>query len=326
MSKIIICIHGLGNKPPSHLYKSWWKKSILKGLSEIHRARLFLNLELVYYADLLHSRPLDAECKDKNDPLFIKEPYVPESKIIQSNGEHQTAVFDQLKAQLEKVIFTATVSLNIDTITDSILRRYFSDLADYYYKIYKIVDGKELPLGEIIRQRLSEVLYKNRKKEILLIGHSMGSIIAYDVLRRTLPEVKIHSFVSVGSPLGISVILKKIFQQSNFSSIKDVAVPESIQYAWYNIFDPRDIITLGNSIRDYYKENNKLVKVIDLKINNSYEHNGKNNPHKIYGYLREEEFSAILNNFLTDGKETLLNKLGYKLSEFLIKINRNEIN
>jgi triacylglycerol esterase/lipase EstA (alpha/beta hydrolase family) len=57
---------------------------------------------------------------------------------------------------------------------------------------------------------LAETLVKHRRKKILLIAHSMGSIIAWDVLTKMVPQIKIHTLVTIGSPLGNPVVRSRI--------------------------------------------------------------------------------------------------------------------
>src|SRR5207344_1882409 len=64
---------------------------------------------------------------------------------------------------------------------------------------------------DAIRERLREPLRTAHAKgrPIMLIAHSMGSIVAYDVLRtadRSLPGLRIAHFVTLGSPLGLTEI------------------------------------------------------------------------------------------------------------------------
>jgi hypothetical protein len=48
MSKIIIGIHGLGNKPPKTILTEWWGKSILEGLKKYNFHIPDFEFELVY--------------------------------------------------------------------------------------------------------------------------------------------------------------------------------------------------------------------------------------------------------------------------------------
>ena len=61
MSKVIIGIHGLGNKPPKPLLKKWWKASIDEGLQKAGKTDLKYQFEMVYWADILHKKPFQTD-------------------------------------------------------------------------------------------------------------------------------------------------------------------------------------------------------------------------------------------------------------------------
>ena len=77
MSRIIIGIHGLGNKPSAPLLESWWRKAIHEGLHRIGKPHPFLKFELVYWAHHIYPKPLDNNVSDPEDPLYIPDPYLP---------------------------------------------------------------------------------------------------------------------------------------------------------------------------------------------------------------------------------------------------------
>ena len=76
MKKVIIGIHGLKNKAPRKLLSDWWQDSIHEGLNR-HCTDKDFHFELVYWADLNYEKPLDPNINDKDDPLYIINPYVP---------------------------------------------------------------------------------------------------------------------------------------------------------------------------------------------------------------------------------------------------------
>src|SRR2546425_234591 len=89
--------------------------------------------------------------------------------------------------------------VGLGTNIEKLLGVSFADLAAYYAT-------ENDRRG--IRDRLSSVLARHRDKKILLIAHSMGSIIAYDVLReheRSNP-VTVQHLVTIGSPLGLPIV------------------------------------------------------------------------------------------------------------------------
>jgi len=320
MNKIIIGIHGLGNKPPKNLLTEWWKKSIREGLVAIQKPNYMLRFELVYWADLLHPAPLDPFEKDEENPLFLREPYTPSQPMIlpDTTGLFRKRLFDYVENKLDSLFLRKDMSLNLKMVTNTVIRRYFKDLEAYYEDT--VSDG-ELPTDSVrksIQDKLISVLYKHRRNDIILLAHSMGSIIAYDVLVQKIPGVKVHTLVSLGSPLGFPVIISKIYSEQKVKKTeeKKVFTPDPIHHRWLNYSDEADTICLDRSLADDFEPNNSGVRAEDFRIYNDYAMGGKRNPHKIYGYLRTKELSTNL-DFLYYQRRY---KLTSKILELLNKI------
>ena len=320
MSKIIIGIHGLGNKPPRALLEIWWKLSIKEGLRSIYRTRLFFDFELVYWADILNPRPLDPAIKSHDDPLFLEEPYTREKTIPpDETGGLRSKIMDYTERQLDRIFLNDDMSLNFAYITDRIIRRYFSCLEAYYSESVS-KDGKgEVPVKELIRERLSTLLRRHEGKQILLIGHSMGSIIAYDVLTRSVPDIEIDTFITIGSPLGLPMIVSKIFseQKGEKTEIKKVKAPDNIIKHWHNFSDPEDKVALDRTLHDDYEENGHGVRASDKLVFNDYFINGRRNPHKSFGYLRTPEIAGVIDIFLEGRFPFIPKRLKYKINGWL---------
>lgn len=309
MSKIIIGIHGLGNKPPEKLLKKWWKKSIKEGLRAIDHPRMFFKFEFVYWANFLHPEPLSPKIKDEDDPLFIENPYVPAKHFIKKKpSKIRQKILDYLEKQMDKLLLNEDMTINFSEVTDFIIHRYFHDLEIYYSSTFINTKGTEYLAREVIRKKLAQVLEKHQNKEIILIAHSMGSIIAYDVLTQTAPELCIDTFITIGSPLGLPIVISKIVseQDKQFKSEKKVRTPENVLRNWFNFSDLEDKIAIDYSIAGDYEANSKQVRVIDKVINNNYEYNGHKNPHKSYGYLRAPELAEVINDFLNRDKTKVM--------------------
>jgi len=308
LSKIIIAIHGLGNKPPHSLLEKWWKKAIREGLGAYGYRKYFFKFKMVYWARLLHPIPLNPKISDKHNPLFLDDPYVRSKNYEkQEPSRLRQKVLDYLEKQLDSLFLNDDLSINFSNATDKIIRHFFSDLA-LYYSNQKIRSGqKEVLVKEAIRGELLRMLKKYQQRQILLIAHSMGSIIAYDVLSQAPPEIKIDTLVTIGSPLGLPIIVNKIKteQQLKISKLQKLCTPEKVARHWYNLSDLRDRVSVNYNLGDDYLENSNKIRPVDKIVYNNYEINGEKNPHKSYGYLRTPEMAEIVNEFLTVGQNKL---------------------
>ena len=87
-----------------------------------------------------------------------------------------------------------------------------------------------------IRKRINEtILEKMDANPCVVIGHSLGSIVSYDVLK-TNPKLKVNKLITIGSPLGISSIRKHL--------APPVGMPECVKNGWFNAYDERDFVAL----------------------------------------------------------------------------------
>lgn len=307
MSKIIIGIHGLGNKPSEDLLNKWWLASIREGLNKIGQADLDIPFKLVYWADVLNPEPENPNITDEDNPLFMEEPYKPSAGNKKSEENTvRPRILKYIEEQLDNIFLKEDMTINFSGVSERIIHTYFSDLEAYYSGKHILKDDLKRTAREIICSRLKQVLEEHEQDEILLIGHSMGTIISYDVLTDEPQNISVNTFFTIGSPLGLPVIVSRIYseQKKKDSSLKVLSTPDSIQNAWYNISDPEDMIALDHTLADDYLPNKFGVLAKDMNVYNDYEINNERNPHKIYGYLRTVEAAKIISDFLSLKEKT----------------------
>ena len=132
----------------------------------------------------------------------------------------------------------------------------------------------------------------------MLIAHSMGTIIAYDVLRdlgQEDPEFRVHHFVTIGSPLGIAGVKGRISKERDDA----VRTPTVISEKWKNYADKADPVAVDAHLRDDFGSNKRGIRVEDDLVSNDYVAlDGKRKPHKSFGYLRTPELSDQIKDFL----------------------------
>jgi hypothetical protein len=285
---VIIGIHGLANKPPPDEKNEWWKRAIIEGLRRnCSKTTAELPFDFVYWADLRYN---SAVSSDQN-----LEPYYPDGGIGSFPAYHTqkwVEIFGEVTSVIGKEVDFLDIHTGVDRVGDFILERELQDLAAYY---------EDEHFRTAARERLINKLREHAGKRIMLIGHSMGSIIAYDVLRilgRETAALQVDHFITIGSPLGMPHVKRRIYQEN------DLVRTPSIVGRWTNFADRRDIVAVDAKLADDYEPNNQGVKVVDLPVINAYKSPpdrvpaNKANYHKSYGYLRTPELSIVVRGFV----------------------------
>ena len=286
------------------MLETWWKASMREGLKEIGKVNRFFHFTLVYWADYLHSAPLNPTITDKKNPLYLDEFYSRAKKGMEEKKPSalRKRVLQYLNEQMDKIFLNDDLTINHSLITDFIIHHFFSDLESYYKDQCVKESGPACAAKIAIGSHLLDVLKKHRRKKILLIAHSMGSIIAYDVLIRYAQEISVDTLVTIGSPLGLPIIKNKIIADSQTSAAgnKNLKTPENITRHWFNLSDLKDKISLNYRLCDDFAKNSGQIQPVDKIVVNDYEFKGQKNPHTSYGYLRTPEMAAIVRQFLED--------------------------
>ena len=308
LSKIIVGIHGLGNKPPKKILENWWKLSIREGLATMGQSWHSFKFELVYWADILHQKPLDPLVKYDKHPLFIENPYVPGSDFLNKEpNPKRKKILTYVEKQLDRLFLKKDLSFNLSKISDLIIQKYFKDFNSYYSATVLDPNEQKVPARRIINNRLLKVLRKHKSKQIMLIAHSMGSIIAYDVLTHDMADLRINTFITIGSPLGFSLVMQKILLEQNKGSIKNAKAktPDKISRKWTNFSDLEDKVAMNYDLADDFEANTKNILPEDIIVQNNYVFQENRNPHKSYGYLRTPQLAQSIIEFLTYDKNAL---------------------
>jgi hypothetical protein len=149
-------------------------------------------------------------------------------------------------------------------------------------------DNIACDIRELLKQELRSQLSTNEKT--LLIGHSLGSVIAYDTLwelshLENLPG-KIDLFLTIGSPLGLNYIQHKLMGHDRQGKNK---YPTNIRH-WVNISSVGDVVALGEVFSESFKQMRSLdiIESIDDHcdgIYNYFRNEEGLNCHRSYGYL-----------------------------------------
>ncbi len=274
-SHILIGIHGLANKPPHDVLSAGWKAAIEEGLRKNEKLSHYdIDFQLVYWADVLY----DAPDEDPENRYREAEP-----GAIKTYQDHW---WDEVRAEAFDLVGDVLDGLKryfgMDAVADHFLAERLKDLARYY---------EDANIRETLRERLKQVLIAHQDKRILLLAHSMGTIIAYDALRqlgRHDPRLVVDHFVTLGSPLGLPHVKYKISREN-----PPPRTP-SVVRRWSNFADRRDPVAADVYLAGDYEPNSQGVVPEDDLVSNDW----AGLHHKSYGYLRTPEVSRLIRRFL----------------------------
>jgi hypothetical protein len=109
----------------------------------------------------------------------------------------------------------------------------------------------------------------------VVVGHSLGSVVTYSVLRSDTRQLSVPLCVTVGSPLGIRPI------RNQFRPLKS---PKPVE-TWYNAFDPRDVVAL-------FPLDEANFPITPRIENYAMVQNHTDNRHGIIGYLDDRDVAG----------------------------------
>lgn len=156
-------------------------------------------------------------------------------------------------------------------------------------------------IGEQVRELLKAPLRRmlTRGERVLIIGHSMGSVIAYDALWELTHVEKIPQrvdlFLSLGSPLGMRFTQARLIGTHEQGQRR---YPHNIR-RWVNVSAHGDLTALDVVLGDDFKPMLKLgliesITDINRGVFNYFRNDRGLNVHRSYGYLVNPRVGEVI--------------------------------
>jgi len=288
-ARTIIYVHGIGNKPIPSVLKCQWDNALFDfDLGE--RSRLAYWVNRAYYPD-----PTDDTCQSGDTVKLEDEPTGRSLNIrshlaaVDLNDEVAALTDDQREQRLllaiaRKMEATAVVpkprgagargvSGKVlpfeglrDWVTRKLTRAFLRDVNDYFF----------LPeRREAMRRSVLERIEAGGGP-FVVIAHSQGSMVAYDVLQGLGADVDVPLFITIGSPLGITEVQDQVKRLTNQRSL---AVPAGVRQ-WVNVADPLDPVALDKALAGEFSP---ASRIRDVRMSNP---DSPRHPHSGTGYLK----------------------------------------
>jgi pimeloyl-ACP methyl ester carboxylesterase len=301
VANVIVGVPSVDNQPPGDILGDWWCKAIMEGLAKncgVHD----VDFEFggLYWADLLYKYPMHSDSTSDFDSLYNDQPYV--DAAPGALKEYRESWFNEARAAVQAV--GGSVLGRVRGYEAAGLEWMLRDLAYYYDTDREIRDrtGRLESMRLVFMDELKNTLLPLHGRRIMVIAHSMGSIIAYDVLRnigRENPAFEVAHFVTIGSPLGVPLVKGYVWDERKSYALEPLRTPTVVTERWVNYADRKDPVARDIHLRDDFGPNDRGIQVEDDIVLNDYiSPNGVSNPHKSYGYLRTPELSEHIRDFI----------------------------
>lgn len=289
----IIFIHGMNQQNyNAENLKQHWLDIFKQGIHnlELNVAIEQLDISLPFYGDLITKHHLSNR--------FDLGTFLPKSVLnfhLHKNMKNADFKIHQLEQTIPQLpYFTPNPNLAISTrlylasqfMKDEVLKEFsliinqFPELhANLIHKFlieaYLYLDNSEF-MNEV-HQRILERLEKGQ--QYIIVAHSLGTIIAYNLIRQFQSEYTIERFITLGSPMAFNVIQSKLSHP--------IVRPSSLSGDWHNFYSHDDFLStlpLINAPFNFHPE------IINTSISTFI-----NSPHDIVGYLQHP---AVIQNIL----------------------------
>jgi hypothetical protein len=277
MNKRIVFVHGRGVKPRVEVETKLVHAALAHGLARVtlDRAITREQVTVAYFADVFNA---GVEPDDEYDAALSLLFGRPTASCTRDAYLKERAAWT-FRAWRDELSAVASPWVSRIGLGDALIAQMAPELAQY------LVD-------EGVRERVLSVVQRAcaGASDVLLIGHSMGAVVALDALHSEY-AVNAQHFLSIGAPLGDAAIYKAMAQR------KWAQFPKRCQQ-WVNVAAEDDHIAHHNALSASFPcLFGGAVK--DLAIENFFVHplHGAN-AHKSYGYLDHPKVGQVIAQWL----------------------------
>ena len=289
----VIYVHGIGNKPSQSVLKCQWDKALF-GIEMGDRSRL------AYWVDReRYPEPTAGTCGsgDLIDPdvEVATGSFGTRSAVDALNDEIETEISNLARTAEQKRLLTA-LAKKLDRepkagrsakgvgakvlplpgfmrrwITKKLTRAFLRDVNDFFFD-----ESKRVRMEKSLTDRLSG------PGPYVIVAHSQGSMVAYEVLRKMKSNaIEVPLFITIGSPLGLAEV-QDVFKK--WTGKKRLSAPACVQH-WVNVADRLDPVAFDSNLRNDFSPKNFIANHSGFGINED----SPRHPHSGTGYLSTEE-------------------------------------
>ncbi|HSF86606.1 MAG TPA: hypothetical protein VLG28_13245 [Acidimicrobiia bacterium] len=310
MRRHVTFIHGIANQPTPDRMITSWKRALADGGDGLDLDLYGVTTSMVYWADVMY--PETADAMVQNESVVFEGVTAGElhgdldESYLETADPAQQAFLD---AMFETYHLDADESTPVPDVSDveeggaheleavplpwfvkkPLMKIFLRDVHHYLFNTEHTPRPDETYLvQDEIRGRYIADFDALQADRHVIVAHSMGTVISYDVLKRVPESLNVDGLITLGSPLGLSEIQEKMEPEYT----KDNGFPEKLSM-WVNVADGLDPVCGADPvIANDYKKNGELV-IQDIKVRNEGAFR-----HPVNKYLRQRQVQDALKTAL----------------------------
>ena len=304
MGKRLFFIHGRSFKPDRADLEELWIEALRHAIERdfgVDAAEAFTKVQprLVYYGD--YSNRFLA----RKDPGYNKEQDVEKRRAtleglkVHRKADFTKATYRKISSQFrwlpEFLADMVAGPVNVFGFGDDMIALKAPDMRRYW--------NEESEFGSAVRWMLTAPLHEAlaNDDDVMLIGHSLGTLIAYDVLWKfsyygeyqDIRERRFSHLITLGSPLGNPTVQQRLKGGRLRGSRR---FPTNVD-VWSNVAAEDDYVCHDETVEDEYRD--MKTKIKDYPIYNLAVKDGKAHQHHATGYLIHPVVARLVFDWLS---------------------------
>lgn len=269
-AKQIIYVPGKNPKPAAALHRELLWRTLVEG---VHRADSVVAGTLQANYSRFHLVSWNHLYYHKHKDVTSDIPWI--DALINKHGPTEQDMRDAHSWNIWLSRFLLTLGDHIPLLI-RFLPEEMRSTAHEIDRYFNNTDNVASKIRDLFKHTLRPML--ENKDDVLLIGHSLGSVIAYDTLWELTHQDGVKGkldFLTLGSPMGMHYIHRRLLGMNGHQK---KSYPDLIRH-WVNLSAEGDVTALNQHINETFQP------MLELGLAQSIE----DHCHGIYNYFRSDE-------------------------------------
>jgi hypothetical protein len=292
----ITFVHGIMNQPAPERLLRTWKRDLADGGDGVDLDVYGVTSSMVYWADVMYAATTDAggsqesieyegiesgalipvdesyiDAATGEERAFIEEMIAnydldhPDENAIPGAAPEPAPSDPPIAAEARVAAASALEAVPLPWfIKRPMMRVLLRDVHHYLFNSsHSPRPGSDFKVRDEVRKRFVGDLGGVDGGPHVVVAHSLGSVIAYDCLKRVADTKRVDMLITLGTPLGLSEVQHKLKPEWS----KDDGYPDELP-RWVNVVDRLDPVCAADPIitNDYRRK--RKPEVVDEVVSN----------------------------------------------------------